>query len=360
MRVLLVAAPLIGHAFPFVPLGRALRDAGHEVLVATGGEALSVADAGLSVHDIAGSVSVGSVAVPIMLRHPLIARAEMAGRAGTRGVGLLFGAVNSRLVGPAVELARSWHPDLVLHEPLAVAGALAAAAVGVPAVLHENTLFDGRTLVRETLSRMGATVPEFAGVISSAPPSVLPGRESSRPMRAVPYGGSGPLPILPESGRPLIAVSRSTVAGPGRDRLMERVAVAAAGVDADFLLIRPARQFDVPPNVYTAGWVPIPDLLGRCAGIVHHGGAGTTLTALHAGVPQLVINGAGDRRHNAGLIAARGAGIAADEPEIDADVLTRLITEPALAEAAGAVRDEMAAMPAPEALVPWLASLPGR
>ncbi|HTJ36055.1 MAG TPA: nucleotide disphospho-sugar-binding domain-containing protein [Dactylosporangium sp.] len=358
MRVLLVAAPLIGHAFPFVPLGRALQAAGHDVLVATGGEALSVADAGLPVHDIAGSLSIASIAMPIMLRHPVIARAELAGRAGTRGVGLLFGALNSRLAGPAVELAESWHPDLVLHEPLAIAGSLAAAAVGAPAVLHENTLFDARTLVRETLSRMGATVPEFAGVISSAPPSVLPGRESSRPMRAVPYGGTGSLPILPESGRPLIAVSRSTVAGPGRERLMERVAAAAPGVDADFLLIRPARQFDVPPNVYTSGWVSIPQLLGKCAAIVHHGGAGTTLAALHAGVPQLVINGAGDRRHNAGLIAARGAGLAADEPEIDANTLTLLITDPSLAAAAGEVRDEMAAMPAPEALVPWLASLP--
>jgi UDP:flavonoid glycosyltransferase YjiC (YdhE family) len=356
MRVLLVAAPLIGHAFPFVPLGRALRDAGHEVLVATGGEALAVADAGLAVHDIAGSVTVASVAVPIMLRHPLVARAELAGRAGTRGVGLLFAALNARLAGPAVALAESWRPDLVLHEPLAVAGSLAAAAVGAPAVLHENSLFDGRTLVRETLSRMGTTVPEFAGVISSAPPSVLPGRDSCRPMRAVPYGGTGPLPILPERGRPLIAVSRSTVAGPGRDRLMERVVAAAPGVDADLLLIRPARHIDAAPNVYTAGWVPIPELLGRCAAIVHHGGAGTTLAALHAGVAQLVVNGAGDRRHNAGLVAARGAGIAADEPAIDAALLTRLITEPALTAAAREVRDEMAAMPAPETLVPWLAS----
>jgi UDP:flavonoid glycosyltransferase YjiC (YdhE family) len=141
---------------------------------------------------------------------------------------------------------------------------------------------------------------------------------------------------------------------------MERVAAAAARVDADFLLIRPAREFDVPPNVYTVGWVPIPQLLDRCAAIVHHGGAGTTLAALHAGVPQLVINGAGDRRHNAGLIAARGAGLAADEAEIDADILTRLVADPALSAAAGAVRDEMAAMPPPEALVPWLAALPGR
>jgi UDP:flavonoid glycosyltransferase YjiC (YdhE family) len=357
MRILLVAAPLIGHVFPFVALGRALQDAGHDVLVATGGDALSVADAGLAVHDIAGRFSMASIAVPIMLRHPLIARAEMAGKAGTRGVGLLCGAVNSRLAGRAVSLAGSWHPDVVLHEPLAIAGSLAAASIGVPAVLHENTLFDGRSLVHATLSRMRTTAPELAGVISSAPPSVLPGRESTRPMRAVPYGGNGTLPPLPESGRPLIAVSRSTIAGPGRDRLMDRVLAAAPDVGADFLLIRPERERDTPENVRTAGWVPIPALLQHCAGIVHHGGAGTTLTALHAGVPQLIINGAGDRRHNAGLIAARGAGIAADESEIDAGTLTRLVSEPALAVAAGEVRDEMAAMPAPETLVPWLESL---
>ncbi|MGW3603886.1 hypothetical protein [Micromonospora sp. NPDC005161] len=134
MRVLVVSAPLVGHVFPLVPLAVALRDAGHDVLLATGGGGLAAADAGLPVHDIAPGFDFGRIALRVLPRHPLVARAELAGTAGTRGAGLLFGALNDQLTDPIVALATRWRPDLVLHEPFAVAGAVAAARLGVPAV----------------------------------------------------------------------------------------------------------------------------------------------------------------------------------------------------------------------------------
>ena len=45
----------------------------------------------------------------------------------------------------------------------------------------------------------------------------------------------------------------------------------------------------LPEGVITIGAVSHPSLFGRCAAIVHHGGAGTTTTAARAGVPQLVV-----------------------------------------------------------------------
>ena len=72
-----------------------------------------------------------------MARHPLLARREAAGRGGTRAVGLLFGAVGERMADGVVALADRVRPDLVVHEPLSVAGAEAAARRGVPAVLVE-------------------------------------------------------------------------------------------------------------------------------------------------------------------------------------------------------------------------------
>ena len=51
VRVLIVSAPMLGHVFPLVPLGRALAEAGHDVLVATAAEALRVRESGLAVHD---------------------------------------------------------------------------------------------------------------------------------------------------------------------------------------------------------------------------------------------------------------------------------------------------------------------
>jgi UDP:flavonoid glycosyltransferase YjiC (YdhE family) len=90
------------------------------------------------------------------------------------------------------------------------------------------------------------------------------------------------------------------------------------------------------------------------AGYVHHGGAGSVLNGLSAGVPQLVVPGAGDRRHNAELLARRGAGLAVEADAITAEHLTRLITDTGLRAAAQEVSAEIAGMPAPPTLVPRL------
>lgn len=76
------------------------------------------------------------------------------------------------------------------------------------------------------------------------------------------------------------------------------------------MLVRADGARDLPPNVRAVGWAPLAEALATCAGVVHHGGAGTLLAALAAGVPQIVVPGPGDRRRNAELVAARGAGLA--------------------------------------------------
>ncbi|PRX13384.1 nucleotide disphospho-sugar-binding domain-containing protein [Actinoplanes italicus] len=351
MRVLVVSAPLVGHVFPLVPLARALCDAGHEVLVATAGDGLRVAEAGFEVRDVAPGFRFGPVAAGTMLRRPMLIRAELAGTAGTRVVGHLFGAVNDRLLGGLERVAREWRPDRIVFEPLAAAGAVVAARLGVPGILQENSLFDGPALLAATRMRGRPEFAAPAAVIRVTPASVA-GRGTHLPMRFVPYAGDGPLPewLAGPPSRPRILVSRSTVPQPGRDRVMARVAEAAGRIDADVVLIRPNLR-RLPPNVRATDWVPIPAALAAGAVIVHHGGAGTTLSALQAGAAQLIVRGAGDRRHNAELVAARGAGIAADERDISAALLTRLITDPVVASAAREVSAEIAAMPPPGQLV---------
>ncbi|MGN9907016.1 nucleotide disphospho-sugar-binding domain-containing protein [Phytohabitans sp. LJ34] len=363
MRILFVSAPLIGHLFPMVPLAVALREAGHEVRVAAGGDAAAARPAGLEVDDVVPGFDFSRIARRVLLRHPLIGRAELAGKAGTRGVALLFGAVNDQLLDGAVRLAREWSPDLVVYEPLAAAGAHAAAEVGVPAVLHGNTLFDEAELVRVTTAAMRHQRPDGLPadrlVLSVAPPSLVGPREV-RPMRFVSYGGEGELPELlrepPEDGRPRVLVTHSTVPGPGGGDLIGAAIAAASGVDAEVVLVRPDATRDLPPNVRAVGWTPFAEALPTCAGVVHHGGAGTLLAALAAGVPQIVVPGPGDRRRNAELVAARGAGLAVPVRQIDADVLRRLLTDAKLAAAAAEVRDEMAGLPHPADLVPDLTS----
>lgn len=365
MRLLFVSAPLLGHVFPLVALARAARAAGHEVLVATAADALLAGDAGLPVEDVAPGFRFDRIARRVLVRHPLIARAELAGAGGTRGVGLLFGAANEQLVDAVGAVADRFRPDVVVYEPLAVAGAVAAARRGIPAVRHENNLFDGAALTAATagpaLRRHGVDgLPQPAAVLQIAPPGLV-GERAGWPMRHVPYSGAGELPgwLTEPPARPRIAVSRSTVRGPGGGRIMAAVVAVAERVDAEFVLVRPEPRLParLPGNVRTVGWVPLDALLAGCAAVVHHGGAGTVLGALVAGVPQLVVPGAGDRRHNASMVERAGVGLAAAAREITAEALRRLATDPTLRSATAAVQAQVLARPDPATVVRRLAEL---
>lgn len=49
------------------------------------------------------------------------------------------------------------------------------------------------------------------------------------------------------------------------------------------------KQIPLPGNIFTSGALPHTWLMPRCAGVVHHGGYGTTAAGLRAGIPALVI-----------------------------------------------------------------------
>ena len=204
-------------------------------------------------------------------------------------------------------------------------------------------------------------LPEPADAVVAIPPSLV-GERPGRPMRYVLATGHGDVPdwLTRPSPRPVVLVSRSTLADPRPDRMMARVVEAAAGSNVDVVLVRPDRlvaRRPLPPNVRTTGWLPFADVLPHVAGIVHHGGAGTVMGALAAGVPQVVVPGAGDRTVHARRVAARGAGLAVPAREITAETLDRLVSDPELAASAREVAAEIAAMPAPAELVEPLVAL---
>jgi UDP:flavonoid glycosyltransferase YjiC (YdhE family) len=304
-----------------------------------------------------------------LLRHPIRIGRMVGGDEGTDGVGLLFASVNNAMAPATVALAVDWRPDLVLHEGLMPLGSLAAARLGVPAVLVDALLFDARELHRAVARNLARTVgrfgvdalPEPAEALVAIPASVV-GPRPGRPMRYVSAGTDGDLPeALTRAGaRPTLLVSRSTVDDPRPDHLMTRVVAAAANTDLDVILVRPDRAVarrPLPRNVTTTDWLPFATVLPRVAGVVHHGGAGTLMSALVAGVPQIVVPGAGDRTRHARLVAERGAGLAVPLRELTADSLERLASDTALRAAAGEVAAEIAAMPPPADVVAELADL---
>jgi UDP:flavonoid glycosyltransferase YjiC (YdhE family) len=178
-------------------------------------------------------------------------------------------------------------------------------------------------------------------------------------MRPVPFSGGGSVPdwLLTPGDRPRVLVSRSTLTGPNDGDPGPAIIAAAARVDAEFVLVRPASTRGLPPNVRTVDRVPLNEVLPHAAAFIHHSGAGSVLGGLAAGVPQLTTPGAGDRRHNAELLAKRGAGLAVAAKAITADHLIRLVSDDALRTAAREVAAEIAAMPAPATVVPSLEKL---
>ena len=375
MRALLVAGPMVGHVLPLVPLACAFVRAGHEVLVATAADGVGAARrAEVAARDVAPGLSMQRIGMGTLLRHPVHVGRMVGGDEGTDGVGLLFAAVNERMAGGVLALAEEWRPDLVLHEGLMPVGALAAGRRGVPSVLVDGLVYDGGALFRavsRSLRAPGlrpgpAAVPGPADVVTAVPASLV-GARPGRPMRHLPTGAGGPLPPAltrpRRPRRPTIVVTRSTVADPRRDRMMSTVVAAAEHADVDVLLVRPDRRVvrgALPPNVRTADWLPFAAVFPHVAGVVHHGGSGTLLTALAAGVPQLVVPGPGDRTLHARLLAERGAGLGVPLDRLSRPSLERLVEDGGLRSAAAEVAAEIAGMPHPDELVGPLAELAGQ
>ncbi len=84
-------------------------------------------------------------------------------------------------------------------------------------------------------------------------------------------------------------------------------------VDAEIILHLPANARSdlrsLPPNVRCGDWHRWAFSLNAAPRDgFHHGGAGSTLTALHAGIPQIVFWSGADRPVNARAVVERGCG----------------------------------------------------
>jgi UDP:flavonoid glycosyltransferase YjiC (YdhE family) len=378
MRVLFLPIPGIGHSFPAVPLAWALRSAGHDVLFGTAFEGVAVERAGLPVVDLGLGADDPAVFGRIMQRHP-----ELSEKIQGLGGGLtsmteaapVFAELAAAFGKPVVDLATSWRPDLVLHTPLHGAALLAAAVLGVPAIAFPDGLGRARDVPEALAEHLGEVFAEYGvdglpavrQTLDVAPPSLLDGPGDGRVMRYVPFNGGTVVPdwLAPGAGepeRPRIAVTLGSVQpqlgglGP-----VGSVLELAGEVDADFVLALGDVDTDVlgplPANVRVVGWLPLSVLLPGCTALVHHGGGGSTLTGLVAGVSQLVLQGSGDWAVNTKPLLRRGAALTAPADELDGPLLRRLIEDRELRAAAAQLRDEIATLPSPAAVAAGLEQL---
>ncbi|TDC42866.1 nucleotide disphospho-sugar-binding domain-containing protein [Micromonospora sp. KC213] len=381
MRVLFTLPPALSHLFPMVPLAWALRAAGHDVLVATSGSAVqAAARAGLPVVDVAPTVDFDAVfgvrtgaAVDRAAEHRR--RGEAVARNGGATTALIFqrfAQVTDLMADGVVRAADAMRPDLVVHGRLQGAGLLVARKLGVPTVEHGVGFVREGDLAARYLPHLAATferhgvpleLPELAAV-QIAPPSMMIGEGTGWNMRFVPYSGGGELPdwVTAERRRPRVVVTLGTVlpkvVGVGG---LEKVLKAAGDVEADFVALGAGltNLGELPPNVRTAEWVPLAGLLAASDAIVHHGGAGSTLTAMAVGLPQMALPYGADEFVNAGVLDRHRCGLSADVDSVDGALLDALLHDDELRGRAEWARGELADRPAPAELVGALAALAG-
>ncbi|TWP47582.1 glycosyltransferase [Lentzea tibetensis] len=308
MRVLFASLASVGHTYPLIPLAVAAREAGHEVHFA----------AGENVHA------------------PLAANGLRPFRPADS-----FYEIYAEDLEP--ELARL-RPDLVVHEWGLPGAAVAARRAGIPGVWHGF----GRMIP----AGIGLELPALDVPHIDICPSSLQD-ENFLPavrigLRPVPFSPPGELPAL---GAPLVYLTLGTAFG--TPELLATAIRGLAGVGRVVVAagrVPLAELGDVPANVTVHEWVPQAELLPHADLVVHHGGSGTTLGALAVGAPQLVLPQGADQFANADAVCAAGAGLRLDDPSADAitEQARKLLAHNGHRDAARAIADEIARMPAPD------------
>ncbi|MFI2738756.1 glycosyltransferase [Streptomyces sp. NPDC018711] len=368
-----------------MPLAQAAKAAGHEVWFATSEQFHPILDkAGL--RPVAAGLTVPEAFIEAAGGQAFLEANGGAAQASDIPPEVLarlavkaFGSVLPRSVftdlAPVLD---SVAPDLVVHEILNPGAAFAAAAAGIPGLCHgigrvsadpaidpliQQELFATATDLG-VAGKIGHSQSLGNPFIDICPPSLqnpdfLASGVQIIPQRPVAFAEPGELPAGVTQGEdPLVYLSFGTVvtsaqllrtAIDGLLPLETRVLVATSSV------VDPAELGQLPDRVVALPWVPQPEALRHAAVVVHHGGHGTTLGALAAGLPQLILPAEGDGFSNAPAVAAAGAGrllIGEDvsAPGVQAEVHT-LLTDPAYRAAARKIADEIAALPDPAATV---------
>lgn len=120
--------------------------------------------------------------------------------------------------------------------------------------------------------------------------------------------------------------------------------------------LEPGALGAIPANVHVEAWVPQRDVLPRAAALVCHGGSGTLLGGLAAGLPMVVAGVGADQPHNGRLVVRAGAGLSLSKPDAGAlrAAIRSVLETPSIRAQAQKLADEIAAMPAIERAVDQL------
>ena len=303
-----------GHMGPLVPFARACVDAGHEVVMAAPTSfAASVAAAGFDHRpfpdvppDVLGAV---------FGRLPTLSQHE----AEEVVIGEVFGRLDAQAALPALlDLIADWKPDVVLRDPAELGSLAAARACGVPHVAAAIGVTRGAEILWPPLRGPATELDALSGLPDGTIFGAMMTERTLTPVPPLLDAAVGPPPAdaravhrfrtsdpaaqgsLPgewgDPDHPLVYVSFGSVAAAtGRyGALYPAVVEALADLNLRVLLttgvgLDPVELGPLPANTRAERWWPQHDVMRHAAVVVGHGGFGTMMTALVAGVPQVVV-----------------------------------------------------------------------
>jgi UDP:flavonoid glycosyltransferase YjiC (YdhE family) len=306
VRVLCTFAGGAGHLAPTLPVARALRERGHDVAYACQADLVpDVVRAGFPAHDTGGAT-----VLPPDRRRPLLPVDRAAEQEVVRRA--YAGTIARERAARVRELAAGWRPDLVVRDELDLGAAVAAEALGLPCAEVTVIAAGGFVLpdvvgpaLQDLRSEHGLAsrsgLPHDALTVVPVPPSF---RDPRHPLLGdvvhVRPGGWTP----DRRAGSLVLVTLGTVFAQESGDLFSRLLAGVRDLPVDVLVtvgpaLDPAELGPQPPQVRVERFVPLAEVLPSCAAVVSHGGSGTVVASLAAGVPCVLLPMGADQPFNA-------------------------------------------------------------
>lgn len=381
MRILFSTTAGAGHFGPLIPFATACAAAGHDVRVAAPASFASAVERAGFAHEPFDDVP-PDVMGEVFASLPGLPREE----ANAIVIGEVFGRLDAQAALPGlVATIESWAPDVVVREPCEFGSWAVAERAGVPQIIvwigiasmaaqfepllaeplgdlrwRAGLPADGRGAF--TADAMFTLVPaQFDDPSTAEADSIVRFRDgSARPAEATlpePWG---------DPDTPLVYVSFGSVTGTIGPfaPIYPAVVSALADYPARILLttgdgLEPASLGPLPRNVRVERWWPQSDIMPAASAVIGHGGFGTTMTTLTAGLPQIVLPlFASDQFDHAARIAAIGAGLCVEGGVESVGQLPKaldaVLADPSYRSVAESIAAEIAALPDASAAVPLI------
>jgi UDP:flavonoid glycosyltransferase YjiC (YdhE family) len=369
MKTLFTTLPSTSHFLTLIPFIQACKRRGHEVAVAAPAEfAERVAATGAELFPFGHPGDEG-------LR-PLWMRLRGASEEETIriSIGEIFAGVYAEAALPSlIETLERWRPSIVVRESQEYAAVVAAEKVGIPhirvAISAPSGEVDMYPYAAAPVDAHGRKVglapdPSAQRILGEAAltlfPSSLEAPEFEQAnvfrFRAI---RSAALQLPDWWGTlagPLVYATLGTVVGcidmmrPAYRAVLDAVADLPVRVLLTVGAELPLETLgDVPPNVHVERFVAQDEVIPHASAVLCHGGSGTVLGALAAGVPLVVAPMFADQPFNAARVASTGAGLALPTGKAPAQELRRtlsqVIEEGSFRAAARRIAAEIAALP---------------